>query len=99
MTTPEQILAADIRQIMQAVSKATGIAPSDIVRGSGRAAGHVAARHAVFWLLRSRGHGITAIAAAFSHSRTGVYNSLARVGIHGKVWDAIEAAREALKKK
>jgi cystathionine beta-lyase/cystathionine gamma-synthase len=98
MTAPDEILAADIRRVMQAVSIVTGLKGTDIVHGSGRAAGHVSARHAVFFLLRQRGHPITAIAHAFGHTRTGVQSILKRVGIHGRVWDVIERARESLKK-
>lgn len=79
MTTPAQILAADVADVLAKLSAATGIKASDIVRGSGRAAEHVSARHAAFYLLRQKGYSITAIAEAFGHTRTGIQSILKRV--------------------
>lgn len=93
MTTPDQILAADVADVLARLQAATGIKASDIVRGSGRAAGHVAARHAAFYLLRKRGHPITAIADAFGHTRTGVQSILKRITLHGRVRDMADKAR------
>ena len=93
MTTPAQILAADVADVLARLQAATGIKASDIVRGSGRAAGHVAARHAAFYLLRKQGHTITAIAEAFGQTRTGVQLSLRRISVHGRVRDMADKAR------
>ena len=92
-TTP---IDADLREILAAVSAATNLKAADIVRGSGRAAGHVAARHAAFYLLGRRGHGATAIGEAFGQSRTGVLASIGRIGFHSKARDVIERARANL---
>ena len=93
MTTPAEILAADVADVLARLSAATGIKARDIVRGSGRAAGHVAARHAAFWLLRKRKHGATEIAQAFGHTRTGVQMSVARITIHSRARDMADKAR------
>ena len=93
MTTPAEILSADLRSILASLAATTGIRPSDIVRGSGRAEGHVSARHAAFWLLRERGHGDHAIAEAFGQTRTGVQSILKRITMHGRVRDMADRAR------
>ena len=93
MTTPAEILTADIRSILASLAATTGIRAGDIVRGSGRAEGHVSARHAAFWLLRERGHTITAIAGAFGQTRTGVQSILKRITMHGRVRDMADKAR------
>ena len=91
------LITSDLREILAAASSATNLRAADIVRGSGRSIGHVPARHAVFWLLERKGHGATHIAEVFGLSRTGVQASLARIGIHGRVRDIIDATRAKLR--
>ena len=93
MTAPSDILSADVSSVLTTLSTATGIRAIDIVRGHGRAAGHVTARHAAFWLLRQKGYGDTAIAGAFQQTRTGVQIALSRVTMHGRVRDMADKAR------
>lgn len=95
MTTTDQI-KDDLAAVIEAASRATGIPAKDIVRGTGRANGEVAARHAVYYLMARRGHGTTAIANAFGQTRSGVDACIRRVRIGTKAWDAVEKTRRKL---
>lgn len=93
MTTPAEILAADVADVLARLSAATGIKASDIVRGHGKGAGHVSARNAALWLLRQRGHGVDVIAGAFGHTRASVLRILRKIGIHSRARDMADKAR------
>ena len=97
MTTPNCILTADLRAVLTSLSTVTGIKAHDIVSGSGRAHGHVTARHAAFWMLREKGHCAKIIAEAFGQTKTGVQGILNRTTMHGKVRDVADKARFSLR--
>lgn len=76
-------MKADLAELIALAARVAGIRPQAVVRGHGRANLEVPARHAVFVLLRERGHTPTEIAEAFNSSRNGVTCNIRRAKVDG----------------
>ena len=77
MTTPDQILSADIADVLKIVRKISGANAINLVTPGDPC--EVQARYVVFGMLRQRGHSCGSIAKAFDVSKGCVSSAAIRI--------------------